>query len=136
DEAAGRRCAMRTVRQYRCRTGGGPRRFTVTVARGAEGALRITGLASAVARGGRSMTLSFSLTRSAATTVGIYNVAGRQVRRLTRAEALPRGINNVTWDLRANTGTPAPSGVYLCRVQSRSEDGQSANAVAMVHVGR
>lgn len=138
DESAGRRCAMRTVRQYRCRTGagGGPRRFTVTVARGAEGALRITGLASSVARGGRSMTVSFSLTRSAATTVGIYNVAGRQVRRLTGAEALPRGINSLTWDLRANTGTPVPNGVYLCRVQSRSEDGQSAGAVAMVHVGR
>ncbi len=82
------------------------------------------------------MALSFSLTRSATATVGIYNVAGRLVRPLARAEALPRGLNNMTWDLRADTGTPVPSGVYLCRVQSRSDDGQSAGAVAMLHVGR
>ena len=138
DEEAGRRCAMRTVRTYRFRSGAGgsPRRFTITTTRGAEGALQVTGLTSSIGRGGRSMTMHFGLTRSAATTVAVYNVAGRLVRRVTRAEALPRGLNSVDWDLRADSGTTVPTGAYLCRVQSRSEDGQSSGAVTTIHVPR
>ncbi len=63
-------------------------------------------------------------------------VAGRLVRRVTRSEALPRGLNSVDWDLRADSGTTVPSGAYLCRVQSRSEDGQSSDAVTTIHVPR
>lgn len=138
DDEAGRQCAMRTVRSYRYRTAAGSslRRFRLTVARGAEGALRISGLTRSLPRGGRTMTFHFSLTRSATTTVAVYNAAGRLVRRLPVGDALPRGLNSVEWDLRAGTGTLVPSGAYVCRVQCRSEDGQSSSAVTAIHVTR
>jgi hypothetical protein len=64
--------------------------------------------------------ISFDLERAGATRVEIYDVSGRQVRRLDLGALEPR-THRVVWDGRDANGTVVADGVYLTRVVSGGE---------------
>ncbi|MGD8239429.1 MAG: FlgD immunoglobulin-like domain containing protein, partial [Armatimonadota bacterium] len=137
DLDSGRRQLLRARRAYTYTAGSGPsrRRFRLTLSCATGDALTITGLAALPARG-PGAEITFGLSRTAVVDVDVVNVAGRRVR-LVRDGALHQaGRAAITWDGRTNAGTRAPAGVYLVRVRAAAADGQSAAAVARVHVER
>ncbi len=60
-------------------------------------------------------TISFELTRQTRVRLGIFDVAGRQIR-LLADEPLPAGRHQVRWDGKTEDGQLAPSGVYFYRL--------------------
>lgn len=64
---------------------------------------------------GGGMTVAFDLPASAQVEVGVFDVAGRLVRKL-RSGSLGAGPQRVAWDGRDGAGGAAPSGVYFVRV--------------------
>jgi hypothetical protein len=63
--------------------------------------------------------IAFDLSRSEAVELVVYDVAGRRVASLLRGVLEP-GAHSVTWDGRADDGTPVASGVYRYELQSDS----------------
>lgn len=64
----------------------------------------------------RPTPLTFSLPRAATTSAGVYDPQGRLVRTLWRAETLPRGKHERTWDGRADDGQPVAEGDFEIRL--------------------
>jgi hypothetical protein len=64
-----------------------------------------------------SLNVSFALARESRVRVTVYDLAGRVVRHV---EDGPRtaGFHVVSWDGRADAGSPAPSGVYMIRFET------------------
>ena len=62
--------------------------------------------------------IRFDLARNAPVTVEVYDISGRLVRRLVRAEYRTAGPAGVSWDGRDETGRPAASGTYIARVRA------------------
>ncbi len=137
DRDTGKRTFMRTRAQYQFSAPGedSGRSFTVTVKRVQAGALLISGLSASATRGG-TWDVAFTLSADAAVTARIYNVAGRRVADIARAQQLSRGQASLTWNGRSISGTAAPTGSYLLRVTARSEAGQQASAVTFLQVTR
>jgi hypothetical protein len=74
-------------------------------------ALGATGLAPAAPvadapLAARATTWTFTLPRQATTSAGIYDLRGRLLRTLWRAEALPAGVHRQAWDGRDDLGQP------------------------------
>jgi hypothetical protein len=65
----------------------------------------------------RSISIQYSLATAADTELVIYDVQGRKVRSLLKAQA-PAGSRILTWDGRNENGTSMPAGVYLARLRS------------------
>jgi subtilisin family serine protease len=63
------------------------------------------------------LALSFALTTPGQVELRIYDVAGRQLRRLA-AGRLEAGGHTLGWDGRDERGRPAATGVYLCRLEA------------------
>lgn len=70
-----------------------------------------------------STTIRFSLTKSAFTSVSIFDTKGRKIRSLIDRE-YPVGTFELTWDGMTETGAPASSGVYFLRLTSANETRQ------------
>jgi hypothetical protein len=62
--------------------------------------------------------IAFDLPGEAHVDVTIYDVGGRLVRRLVRAEPLSAGRRTVVWDGRGASGASAVPGVYFCTVSA------------------
>jgi hypothetical protein len=78
----------------------GPVRVDETDGRGVEIGFRVAGWA-----------------RDEATRLSVYDVGGRQVRRLVN-DRLPEGMHRLLWDGRDDNGGACPSGIYLLRLRS------------------
>jgi subtilisin family serine protease len=63
------------------------------------------------------LTLSFALAAPGRVELSIYDVAGRQLRRLA-AGRLEAGAHTLGWDGRDERGRPVATGVYLCRLEA------------------
>ena len=63
-------------------------------------------------------TLRFELRDAQRVWLGIYDVSGREVRRIMAGEALTPGVFARTWDLKDQTGEAAAAGVYFARLES------------------
>ncbi len=137
DRDAGKRSFMRSRARYEFAAPGesSSRSFTVTVRPAHEGALLISGLTAAPARGG-TWDIGFNLSADAAVTGRVYNVAGRRVADIAQAQQFARGRASLVWDSRSIANTHVPSGVYLLRVTARTEEGEQASAVTMLQVRR
>lgn len=61
--------------------------------------------------------ISFGLERPGAVRLEIYNVSGRRVRALVRAD-LPAGTHQVAWDGRDESGVEAARGLYFLHLQA------------------
>lgn len=64
----------------------------------------------------RPTRLTFSLPRPATTSAGVYDPQGRLVRTLWRAESLPAGKHERTWDERDDNGQPVAEGDHEIRL--------------------
>ena len=65
--------------------------------------------------------IRFRLEEASEVTLAIYDVAGRRLRVLMRAEALEAGERRIRWDGRDEAGEPLPSGLYLCQLGAGSQ---------------
>ena len=70
---------------------------------------------------GPRASLSFALSREAAVSLEVYDVAGRLERRLLGGVPLTAGAHQVVWDGRGDAGETLPSGIYLVRFASGRE---------------
>jgi hypothetical protein len=62
-------------------------------------------------------TIEYGLPASGRVSLAIYDVAGRLVRGLVRAEHQTGGPHAVTWDGRNSRGDAVSSGAYFCRIE-------------------
>ncbi|MFH1681863.1 MAG: FlgD immunoglobulin-like domain containing protein [Candidatus Eisenbacteria bacterium] len=67
-----------------------------------------------------SAEIAFTLPRTGPADVAIYNLKGERVR-LLAGGVLPAGPHRLAWDGRNESGSPAASGVYFCRVRTGEE---------------
>jgi len=70
---------------------------------------------------GTSAAISFTLARPAATTVTVFNRAGRRVRSVMSDRPLGAGANLVQWDGRDNDGGVVEDGMYLIAIEALGE---------------
>lgn len=63
-------------------------------------------------------TIRFSISSEAPTSLIIFDVQGRVMRRLLDGEIHPAGSHSVVWDGRDDLGRPVPSGIYLYHLAS------------------
>ena len=57
--------------------------------------------------------IKYQLPDPAEVTLAIYDVSGRQVRKLVDSQRMIAGAHGATWDGRDNSGNPVGSGVYF-----------------------
>lgn len=62
-------------------------------------------------------TIRYGLPRQTQVTLSVYDIMGREVRRLVDG-VQAGGFHSVTWDGHNNNGAAVSSGVYLCRLQA------------------
>ena len=67
-----------------------------------------------------AVTISLALPSAAASHLAIHDLAGRVVRTLVRG-VLEAGSSPITWDGRADDGTPLPGGVYFAKFRSGTQ---------------
>ena len=65
----------------------------------------------------RAARVAFELGSEQATSILVYDVAGRQVRRLAEKAQGHAGRNEAAWDLRDDQGRAVPSGLYFVQVR-------------------
>nr|MBC8366249.1 T9SS type A sorting domain-containing protein [bacterium] len=68
-----------------------------------------------------STEIRFRLAEPGPVSLGIFDVSGRLVRQLRRAERLPAGDQSANWDGRTDRGDSAPSGVYFVRLEAEND---------------
>lgn len=64
-------------------------------------------------------TITFQITQPGEVIVGIYDVLGRQVRKLL-AQRLTSGLHSVPWNGQDDQGQLLPSGIYFCRLRAEN----------------
>jgi hypothetical protein len=79
--------------------------------------------------------LTYVLSAPANVEVTVLNLAGRVIADLP-AGPQAAGLQTLRWNGRNQTGSLAPGGVYLVRITARAADGTSAQAVAVMNLGR
>lgn len=133
DQAAGKSVNLRTVHSYEY-TDAAPRHFRIEVRQGAGNTLTVGGVTAQQANGGQ-MAISYTLSADAAVDVQVRNISGRPIRTIPCGEC-SAGINVATWDLRNSSGAMVPSGLYLCTITCRAEDGTQVSAISTARVRR
>ena len=63
---------------------------------------------------------------AARVTLRVYNLRGQVVASLLESEERAAGRHEVTWDGRASSGRPVPSGVYFFRLETQMHDSSRA----------
>jgi glucose/arabinose dehydrogenase len=63
-----------------------------------------------------NVSLDYSLDSDAAVAIAIYDLTGRQVRALARAERQTAGPHHVAWDTRDDSGRAVEPGVYFAQI--------------------
>jgi hypothetical protein len=73
--------------------------------------------------------LGFTLPAASRVRLGIYDVAGRQLRNLLDAP-FPAGVHEIRWNGRSDAGVPVPAGLYYVRLTT--ETGRFVRPVVVV----
>lgn len=66
-----------------------------------------------------STQIQFGIPEDSRIKIKIYNILGQEIKLLIDKE-LEKGNYKIEWDGRNNTGTIAPSGIYICRLEYKS----------------
>lgn len=134
DLDSGKSIYMRTASSYTYQVATeGTRHFRITAsAEGASG-LVVTGLSVEPVRGG-AQHVTYRLSRDAAVTVQVYNIAGRLIRTVVTDAPQRGGLQSATWDARSSEGAAVPAGTYLVKVTARSDSGEQCSAVRTVTI--
>jgi hypothetical protein len=135
DEDANRRVYARTMAAYTYDSrDGGVHRFRLVVEPERGGSLVITA-ATAQAQT-RTVELSYTLSKQAAVTITIRNIAGREIATIVRGQDMAAGANTAVWSLKDAHGLAVPSGPYVVVFKAVAEDGQQASTLKTVTVQR
>jgi hypothetical protein len=67
--------------------------------------------------------IRFDLPKSGFIVISIYDISGKLVRILTH-ESRTAGSYSIKWDSMDSAGNPSPSGIYVCRMEVRSANGE------------
>ncbi len=65
-----------------------------------------------------STVIQFALPHEQQVEIAIYDILGRKIKALTN-ETFPAGMHTITWHGTGDRNTPAPSGLYFCKLISR-----------------
>jgi hypothetical protein len=98
------------------------------------GTVAVTGVAAVPTAAGAE--IAFSLSAPAEVTVSVLNIAGRPVATAARSQEMGAGAQRVVWSGRTLSGTRAPAGRYLVRIEARGEEGQAVQALASLALTR
>ena len=79
--------------------------------------------------------ITYVLSADATVQAEVLNLAGRPVRTLVTSQPATAGANVLLWDQRSQTGTRAPSGMYLICLRAASPSGQLAQTLTPVRTG-
>ena len=136
DRDTGRRMHMRTVSTYSFSTGptGGVRSLSIELVDAGTDQLLLTSVTTMQASQG--VVVSYSLSRPAAVTARVLNIAGRQVATVSTDQMQSAGSAQAIWNMRNSSGSLVPNGTYLMQVTARSDDGQQASAMQAVVLQR
>jgi hypothetical protein len=83
----------------------------------------------------QAVAITYSLSAEADVTIEVRNIAGRMIRQMV-AGPTGQGLQTATWNLRNASGSPVPSGTYICTLIARAQDGSQARAVNTATVRR
>lgn len=116
----------------------GARLFDITVEPGATGRAVIGGVQ--VISEGRDrnapVTIQYSLTASAQTTVRVLSPSGKEIYTAVRGRADSTGVNAVTWNKRDNAGRSVAPGNYIVEILVETSEGQRVRVTRPVVVVR
>ncbi|MEN6521412.1 MAG: FlgD immunoglobulin-like domain containing protein [Armatimonadota bacterium] len=128
---------MRTTSSYKYNSGeGGVRRFKLVAEPRGNNSLIISGLGINTSRANGSATISYNLSADASTDVRIKSTSGRMVRSLAKGRGVTRGINNLTWNYRDETGEAVPAGSYMLEVVATTQEGEVVKTIRPFLVAR
>lgn len=133
DRAAGKSVNLRTTLEYSF-SGPGSRSMQLVASPAGISTLAITTV-QARQIGAQAVALTYTLSADADVTLEVRNIAGRAIKHIP-VGLRQAGINTTAWDLRGASGTPVPSGRYLCTLTARADDGTQASALRAVNVVR
>jgi flagellar hook assembly protein FlgD len=68
-----------------------------------------------------AVTIEFNPPQAERVQIGIYDIAGRRVRLLLNDD-VPAGAGTRVWDAKNDAGHDVPSGLYLIRLNTRTEE--------------
>jgi hypothetical protein len=92
--------------------------------------------AAAIPTGTGGAEVVFSLSAPAEVSVTVLNIAGRPIATIMQDRATEGGLQRVSWNGHSATGTRAPGGPYLVRVEARAAQGHTSRALARLTLGR
>jgi flagellar hook assembly protein FlgD len=128
---------MRTTSSFRFNSGTSTtRKFKIVAESGKVGRLMITGLNVGKSKAIGGVTLSYALSTDASADVKIKSAFGKTVRNLAVGRGVTRGISNLSWNYRDDSGEPIPAGSYIVEVTATTPDGEVAKAVRPFMVAR
>jgi flagellar hook assembly protein FlgD len=82
---------------------------------------------------GEIVNITYSLSTGADVVVEVRNISGRLVGRIACGPTTS-GVRTTSWNARNLSGAQVPSGMYLCTVLARSDDGSESRAVTTVQL--
>ncbi|MFZ4506355.1 MAG: FlgD immunoglobulin-like domain containing protein [Fimbriimonas sp.] len=92
---------------------------------------------SAASKGpGASVTVNYTLSQDATTSVRVLSGAGREIYTMTRGRADRSGQNSVTWSLRDAANRAVAPGTYRVEITAESEGGDRVRRIVPVVVTR
>jgi len=134
DQDADKTVYMRTTRAYRyVASSQAPRHFVLRVVDDTHRSVVVTGLATQQVNASQA-TISYTLSAQADATIRVYNIAGRCVRSIAQGRPTAPGLHSAAWDLRSDTGSKVPSGLYLVQVTARTEEGAQVSVMSAMTI--
>ena len=136
DRDTGRRQYMRTSTQFAFRTDatGGSRNLAIELDTEPAEAL-VVGLVCTT-QASEGVAITYSLSKSAAVSMRVLNIAGRTVGVLCSERIQPAGTSRTVWNMRNTTGTLVPGGMYLLQLTARDEEGRQVAALRPMQLQR
>jgi len=136
DLDADRAVYARTMPSYSFRSGenGAVRHFRIEVGPQQAGGLAIT--TAAAQPGGSGAVITYGVSQACNVTVEVMNISGRVIKTLAADEVATAGTHALSWNLRSNSGTVVPRGMYLVRIDAAAENGQRTSRLCQLNVNR
>jgi len=136
DLDADRAVYARTMPSYSFRSGenGAVRHFLIEVGPQQAGGLAIT--TAAAQPGGSGAVITYGVSQACNVTVEVINISGQVIKTLAAGEVSAAGTHTLSWNLRSNSGTVVPRGMYLVRINAAAETGQQTSRLCQLNVNR
>ncbi len=136
DLDAGQMVYGRTTPSYVFRSGeqGAVRRFRLEVVPQQIGGLVITSATAQAA--GAGAVITYGVSQACAVSVEVMNISGQVIKTVIAEQAVTAGMHTQSWNLRSNSGTVVPRGMYLVKIEAVADNGQCTTAVCPMSINR